>query len=267
MDHAQPGPQAPKPDFSAVEAVLFDLDGTLVETTNRWAYVVAAKLAPLRRLLPRLDTVRLGRRIVMSMETPGNYLVSLIERCKLDGAIAGISDRIRKSKGLATRASSQLIPGSLELIQALQDHYRLAVVTTRARAEAHAFLERSGLAPYFPVVVTRQDVWPMKPHPAPVRLAARRLGVPSAHCIMVGDTTMDVRAAQKAGAIAVAVLSGFGDEHELSRARPDLLLHTAAQLGPMLLDGAEPVDPTGWDDQAALPLDSRNDVASDAAAD
>jgi HAD superfamily hydrolase (TIGR01509 family) len=247
MYHECPGPHAPGPDFSAVEAVLFDLDGTLVETTNRWAHVVAGKLAPIKRLLPRLDTVRLGRQIVMSMEVPGNYAVSFIERCHLDGAMAGISDHVRRSKGLATRESSQLIPGSLELVQALSGRYRLAVVTTRARPEAYAFLERSGLAPYFQAVVTRQDVWPMNPHPPPVLSAARKLGVAPAHCVMVGDTTMDVRAAQRAGAIAVAVLSGFGDQHELSRAHPDLLLHTAAQLGPLLLDGAEPVDPTGWD--------------------
>jgi phosphoglycolate phosphatase-like HAD superfamily hydrolase len=229
MDH-----ERPRPDFSAVEAVLFDLDGTLVETTNRWAQVVAGKLSPLRRILPRLDTVRLGRQIVMSLEVPGNYAVSLAERLHLGGALAGISDRVRRSKGLATRGSSQLIPGSLELVQALSGHYRLAVVTTRARAEAYAFLQRAGLAGVFDAVVTREDVLPMKPHPAPVRRAAQLLGVPTARCLMVGDTTMDVCAGRRAGALTVAVLSGFGDRHELTRSQPDLILDTVAQLRPLL---------------------------------
>ena len=50
----------------------------------------------------------------------------------------------------------------------------------------------------------------MKPHPEPVRKAALRLGVSVQHCLMVGDTTMDMAAARRAGAWAVGVLSGLG---------------------------------------------------------
>ena len=67
-------------DLEAIEAILFDLDGTLVETDNRWARLMGRRLAFLRRLNPRLDADRLGRDLVMAIETPSNYVVSVAER-------------------------------------------------------------------------------------------------------------------------------------------------------------------------------------------
>jgi phosphoglycolate phosphatase-like HAD superfamily hydrolase len=49
-------------------------------------------------------------------------------------------------------------------------------------------------------------------------------------CLLVGDTVLDVRCAKATGAYAAAVLSGFGEREELARAKPDLLLESAAQL-------------------------------------
>jgi HAD superfamily hydrolase (TIGR01509 family) len=213
-----------------VQAVLFDLDGTLVETHNRWAGVLAEKLAPIQRIFRRFDARVWGRRLVMAIETPSNYAISTLEHLGLDTNMLGISDRIRRSKGLATRRRAQLIDGSQELLLALKSRYKLAVVTTRARPEALAFVEQTGFAPYFDAIVTRQDGWWMKPHPGPVRRAAAMLGVDPRRCIMIGDTTMDIRSARRAGAFAVGVLSGFGEREELERAGAHLILDRAEQL-------------------------------------
>ena len=220
----------PEPLPAHVEAVLFDLDGTLIETDNRWAAVLAGKLAPLKRLLPRLNTDALARQIVMSIEVPSNYAVAIIERLGLSNLIAGLSDRVRRSKGLATRDESELVEGSEKLLEALVGRFKLAVVTTRARREADAFVQRANFGRFFPVVVTRQDCWRMKPHPAPVLKAAALLGVKPEHCIMVGDTMMDVRAARRAKAYAVGVLCGFGDRKELERAKAQMILERPEQL-------------------------------------
>jgi HAD superfamily hydrolase (TIGR01549 family) len=217
-------------DLSIVEAILFDLDGTLVETDNRWARLMGQRLAFLRRLNRRLDTDRLGRDIVMAIETPSNYAISLLERLGLGKSIYGLADRVRRSRGLATRDASVLIEGTRELLGSLEGRFRLAVVTTRARPEALAFLAQQGLACLFSVVVTRQDVWHIKPHPEPIRRAAKLLGVCPGRCLMVGDTTVDVRAARRAGAVAVAVLSGFGGRDELRHAGAHLILDSVADL-------------------------------------
>ena len=222
------------PVFQDVDAILFDLDGTLIETDNRWARIAAERLAPLRRVLPRLDPEAWGRRLVMASEPPANYAMSLLEHLGLGSSFLGLADLVRRSKGVATRDSAVLVQGTMELLEALQQQYRMAVVTTRARAEAQAFVERAGLKRFFRVMITRQDVWHMKPHPEPIRRAAARLGVAVERCLMVGDTAMDIRAARRAGAYAVGVLSGFGEQRELERAGAHLILDYAVQLSGFL---------------------------------
>ena len=213
-----------------IEAILFDLDGTLVETNNRWAETLATRIEPLKRVFPRLDPVKWSRGVVMAIETPTNYAISVLERLGVGSSFFGLADRIRKSKGLATKKGSALIEGSWTLLDALEGRYKLAVVTTRARPEAQAFIRQSKFGSFFPVVVTRQDVWGIKPHPAPVRHAARQLGVPPERCVLIGDTSMDMRSARRAGAYAVGVLSGFGVREELEAAGAHLILDRAEQI-------------------------------------
>ncbi|MBL7063321.1 MAG: HAD family hydrolase, partial [Anaerolineae bacterium] len=86
----------------------------------------------------------------------------------------------------------------------------------------------------FDALVTRESTWRLKPHPAPVRHAARLLGVPVEQCAMVGDTTVDVKSARRAGAWAVGVLCGFGEREELERASAHVVLEHTAQLTSLL---------------------------------
>ena len=218
------------PDLTSLQAILFDLDGTLVETDNRWAQVLAAKLQPVTRVLPGADVDALSRQLVMALETPTNYVMSILEHLGLGSSFFGLADRVRRSKGLATRRGSRLIEGTGALLEALAGRYKLAVVTTRARPEAEAFVRQIGGACHFSAVITREDVWGIKPNPAPVLKAAARLGVAAERCALVGDTTMDVVAARRAGAVAIGVLSGFAHRRELERAGAQLVLGRAEEI-------------------------------------
>ena len=217
-----------------VRAILFDLDGTLIAASNRWGELLGQTLDGLRILPARLDGRALGRRLVLAAEMPMNYVVAALERLGLTGAMQGLAERVRRSRGVATHGSSILLEGVDEMLRALQGRYLLAVVTTRARREALAILGRASLSDLFPVVVTRQDVWLMKPHPEPVRRAASLLGVRPEECAMVGDTTMDMRAARSAGAHAIGVLTGMAIREELERAGAQLLLKRAGDLAAVL---------------------------------
>ena len=106
--------------------------------------------------------------------------------------------------------------------------YLLGVVTSRDRDEALMILQCSDLQPFIGAVVTREDTVRMKPHPMPIRLAAQQLGVAPEQCIMVGDTGVDIRSGKAAGALAVGVRSGFGEDRDFAEA--DLVLDTSAQL-------------------------------------
>ncbi len=213
-------------DKDKVEAVLFDLDGTLMDTDDQAVEALVRRLQRLHWPHPQ----RAARRLVMACETPGNVMMTLLDVLGLDAPLSTFTDRLRRWRGLRTRADFHIITGVEEMLAELSGRYRLAVVTTRGLAESETFLDQYNLRGFFDALVTRESTWRLKPHPAPIRHAARLLGVPVERCVMVGDTTVDVRAARRAGAWAVAVLCGFGEREELERAGAHVILEHTAQF-------------------------------------
>jgi histidinol-phosphate aminotransferase len=120
--------------------------------------------------------------------------------------------------------------GEPGLLARLARRLPLAIVTGRPRGDAEKFLRRFGLAGLFRAVVTMEDA-PLKPDPAPVRLALARLGLRSAW--MVGDTPDDVRAARAAGVVPLGVVAP-GDDVALTS--QTLLRSGAARVLPDLGD-------------------------------
>ena len=126
------------------------------------------------------------------------------------------------------------MPGVDRLLADLAGRYPLAVVSARDAGSTGAFLDQFDLTRHFRCVVTAQTAARTKPYPDPILWAAEKLGVPAEACLMVGDTTVDIRAGTRAGAQTVGVLCGFGEEHELRDKGADLILNTTAELGAVL---------------------------------
>jgi HAD superfamily hydrolase (TIGR01549 family) len=213
-----------------IDAILFDLDGTLMDTDDQAVERLARQLERLR--FPHPD--RTARRLIMASETPGNALMTVVDMLGLDAPLMEFTNNLRRWRGLRTQTDFRIIAGIEEMLTQLDGRYRLGVVTTRGQSEADSFLEQHGLRGLFEIVVTRESTWRLKPHPAPVQHAARLLGVPAERCAMVGDTTADVKSARRAGAWAVAVLCGFGEREELERAGAHVVLERTADLGSRL---------------------------------
>jgi phosphoglycolate phosphatase len=170
----------------------------------------------------------------MASETPGNVLMTLVDVLGLDAPLMALTDRLRRWRGLRTQADFCIVAGAEDMLAALNGRYRLAVVTTRGRSDAEAFLGQYDLHNLFDLLVTRESTWRLKPHPAPIQHAARLLDVPVERCVMVGDTTVDVKAARRAGAWAVAALCGFGEREELERAGAHVILEHTSHLSSLL---------------------------------
>jgi len=217
-----------------IDAILFDLDGTLVETDDEAVATLARRLQPVRWLLPRRDATRFARHVLMSIEGPANSLLTLLDRIGLDDTILDLGDRLRHMRGLYTPLNFRPMDGVDEMLFDLSNRYHLAIVTTRSHAHAELFLTQQGLSDLFEVIVGREDTWRIKPHPSPVLHAAEQIGVQVGRCLMVGDTTADVWAARSAGARSAGVLCGFGEQDELERAGADLILETTSDLGNMM---------------------------------
>jgi phosphoglycolate phosphatase len=210
-----------------IKAILFDLDGTLLDTDQQAVVRIAHYLRPFVREREEV----LARWLLMRAETPGNLFMALIDSLHLDQTLLGMSDRLRRWRGVYPAHEFHLINGVAEALICLGQHYRLGVVTTRSRYHIDQFLARfSSIGPLIAVSCGMQDTRRFKPHPAPVLLAAQRLGLAAGECLMVGDTTVDVRAARRAGAWSAGVLSGFGERGELERAGAHVILDSVADL-------------------------------------
>ena len=222
-------------DPTRVQAICFDVDGTLSDTDDQWAAMLTRRMAPLRRLFPGGDTRPFARRAVMCAETPGNLVYGLLDRVHLDDEVARLYSHICRHRVGRRPRVFKLVPGVAALLAVLHEHYPLAVVSARDEESTRAFLDQFELTGLFHSIATAQTCPYTKPLPDPVLWAAERMGVPPANCLMVGDTAVDVRAGKLAGTQTVGVLCGFGREAELRRAGADLILPHTAALGPVLL--------------------------------
>jgi predicted PurR-regulated permease PerM/phosphoglycolate phosphatase-like HAD superfamily hydrolase len=215
-----------------IRAILFDLDGTLIETDDVAVERLARRLGFLERILPVATRKKTARWLLMSSEPYVNGLITLLDRLHLDGLLFRLDATLHRWRGIRPQDRFVAVAGTPAMLIALAARYPLGIVTSRNRAASRAFLAQCGLTEVVSVLVSRDDARRLKPHPLPIRLAAQRLAMPPEQCVMVGDTGVDVRAAKAAGALAVGVLCGFGDRHDLNAA--DLVLDSTAQVADWL---------------------------------
>ena len=217
-------------DPSRVQALLFDVDGTLSDSDDQMVARLTRLLRPMVRLLPERNPQATARWLVMGLETPGNFTYFTLDRLRLDGPAGRLLNTLSHWTAGHKPKHFWVIPGVTEMIPRLAERYPLAVVSARGEKGTLAFLEQFGLRPYFQTVVTAQTCRYTKPFPDPVLHAAQALGVPVEQCVMIGDTTVDMRAGKSAGAQTIGVLCGFGHRDELSRAGADVILETTGMV-------------------------------------
>lgn len=220
--------------MSARRHVLFDLDGTLVDTAPSIANAVNLMLA--ERGLPTwpLETVqgwigggmeRLVEQVLAALASQGGQVTA-------EEALDGF--RRHYAANLAT--GSTIYPRMAELLDALLDDcHRLGCVTNKPREFAAPLLEALGLARRFAVLVCGDDLPVRKPDPRPVQLAVDTLGVRAGAGSLVGDSLADVAAARAAGCRAVLVGWGYGANRPEAIAAADSRVGDVAQLQALLL--------------------------------
>jgi HAD superfamily hydrolase (TIGR01509 family) len=224
-------------DPGRVEAICFDIDGTLADTDDAYVRRLTRVLYPLGFLMRERTRLRFARRLVMAAETPTNAITTLLDRFSLDQTLGPVLNTLHRLRGEREPHDLMLISGIRTMIETLGARYPLAIVTAREARSTEVFLRVSKLRPLFSCVVTARTCRRSKPHPAPVRWAASQMDVSPRVCVMVGDTAVDIRAGVSAGAQTVGVLCGFGRRNELERAGANLILENTAELTEVLLQG------------------------------
>ncbi len=213
-------------------AVLFDLDGTLAETDEQIIEGVLRHFGPINRFFPNNDAEVYVRRWIMRMEPVAAWLLTRLDRVDLDDDAFKMMRRLRKMLGYKKTDELHLVAGADATLRTLHERYQLGLVTTRDRQSTERFLQRYQLMDAFDVIITRDDVRRLKPHPEPIFKAAETLNTDPTQCVMVGDTLADIRAARAAGAASVAVLTGFGARQDLNEA--DVIVNSVVDLAQWL---------------------------------
>lgn len=223
-------------DINRIQALCFDVDGTLSDTDDQYVLKFEKLFKPISFLFKDRDAHRAARRFVMWSETPANMIFGLPDVLGLDDELASLSDWLTRQKPPPLKHFI-LIPGVKEMLTALHGRFPMAVVTARNEEGTMQFLEQYDLIPFFDVIVTALTAEHSKPYPDPVLHAAKAMNTPVKNCLMIGDTTVDIRAGKAAGAQTVGVLCGFGEEKELRQRGADIILETTTKLTEILLKG------------------------------
>lgn len=212
-----------------VRLICFDVDGTLSDTDNQYVQRIELWLAPVA-YLSGVNAHQLARSLIYRMETPGNLILEILDILHMDRPVGQLIEFIEHLQPSRSTPSFMLIEGVRELLNQLQARYHLAIVSSRSQRKTMAFLEHFDLLPFFGPIATSQTCPRTKPHRDPILWVADQVGVNPAECLMVGDTTHDIRAGKAAGAQTIGVLCGFGREDELRRAGADLILSSTTDL-------------------------------------
>jgi HAD superfamily hydrolase (TIGR01509 family) len=194
-----------------MHALIFDLDGTLVDTV--YAHVFAWQRAFAEAGLA-IDGWRIHRRIGMSGGLFARAAARELGR-EIDASQAEVLQRRHGELFREFLPERRPLPGAVELLRELRARgVAFGIATSGRRPEIDRSLEALGVGPDI-VVVERRDVARAKPEPDLFLACQRRLGVPAAECYVVGDAVWDLLAARRAGILSVGLLSGGYGEDEL----------------------------------------------------
>ncbi len=215
-----------------IEAVVFDLDGVLLDTEQVWDEV-----------REQLSAERGGRynaeaqRAMMGMSSPewSRYMNEVVG---IPDPPAEINAEVVRRLLIRYRERLPLLPGAVETVERLAARWPLAVASSSNRELIEEFLSSSGLRTHFRAWVSSEEVPRGKPAPDVFLEAARRLGVPPQRCAAIEDSGTGLRAAKAAGMRVIAVPNAHYPPPPDALALADAVVDSPAELTETVVSGA-----------------------------
>lgn len=218
-----------------IEAIIFDLDGTL----SSFNLDYKALRGEVREYLMRVG-------VPASLLTVNESIFDMMQKVELYMKNNGKSDKAfqtarQQSLALAEKyeleaaESANLLPGALEALKELKKlNLKLGLCTTSSEAASHYILNRFKIMDYFEVVVPRNRVKRVKPDTEQFEIALKTLGADATNTVIVGDSTVDMESAKQLKAVAVALPTGYSTDKQLMDQGANYLITALSDL-PILI--------------------------------
>lgn len=230
MTYVKTGDSIP-PRLSAVEAVLFDLDGTVVDTIPH--ILASFRHATAEVLGAALSDEVLLHHVGVPLARQMRYFTD--DEAEADRLLASYRAFNHKTHDDMAR----LYPNTLAALTALHDAgIPMGIVTSKSRSMAERAIALFDLGKFFKVLVTADDTDYHKPHPLPVRYGAEQLGMEPVRMVYVGDSPADIESGKGAGTATVGAAWGVASRERLLAAGPDAIIEDIGDLPALLGIGA-----------------------------
>lgn len=188
--------------------VLFDLDGTLIDSTEAILESFHHSYSTHKRDCPDEEMIK----SLIGYPLDVMYIELGIEAEMVQTFVTTYKEHYRE----ISKEKTVLLECAREAIEEASRFARLGIVTTKTGLYSRELLEHFGVMDYFEVLIGREDVENPKPHSEPIDKAIALMGCDRSTCWMIGDTRLDVEAAINASIKCVAVTTGYDNREQLS---------------------------------------------------
>jgi 2-phosphoglycolate phosphatase len=216
-------------DFN-LKAVLFDLDGTLIDSEKDIAE--AANYTRVHYGLAPVSDSTIATFV-------GNGVLVLLSKAletKDEARIQEAHEVFKTHYREHCADHTKVFPGIIELLEAFKKRgIKMGVVSNKPQEFTDAILEKLGLTGYFQVAFGPEATVNRKPHPEPLLTALTRMGVSPSEAVMIGDSVVDIEAARAAKVLVGVFTHGYGTRETLSASDPDWLVDSPQEFLEILL--------------------------------
>jgi HAD superfamily hydrolase (TIGR01509 family) len=215
----------------SVEAVVFDLDGVIVDSEGIWDDVREQYILERGG---RYDAE--AQRAMMGMSSP-EWSTFIHEELGVPRSPEQINADVVELMAARYREQVPLVPGAREAVKRTAEQYPLGLASSSNRPLIDAVLELGELAAYFSATVSSEEVARGKPSPDVYLETARRLGARPERCVAIEDSHAGIRSAKAAGMRVVAIPNPHYPPDEEALAEADVELASLEELAPAIISG------------------------------